>query len=362
MKVGIVGGTFDPVHEGHIKIGQTAYEALQLDEIWYMPVNQNPFTKNCVASGQERIEMLQIALKDYYYMTICDYELSLPHTVVNYTYNTMQVLTKKYPEVEFYYIIGADQVELFDAWYEANKLSDLVHMVALNRKGYSSNYPNISKYKMITIDYKPIKASSTAIKAGHLKHLNPRVLAYITKKGLYLDTMIEKYMSNKRYLHSLSVASCAKEIAMANGLDASKAYIAGLLHDIAKELDGKKAKFLMEQHYPEHLDASPPVWHQWLSCYLAKKDFLCDDIEILKAIEHHTTASTDMSDIDMCVYIADKYEHLRGFDSKPILELACKDIHKAFKASLEDFYAFSIKKNRPIDAVFFEVYNKYKEL
>lgn len=360
MKIGVVGGTFDPIHEGHLRIGKTALEALALDEVWYMPVNHNPFTKHCVASGQQRVDMLRLALKPYDTMNVCDYELKLPSEVINYTFDTMSALKERHPNDTFYYVIGADQVNAFDRWYKAKELSTMVQLVALRRKGYDLDEKNIKKYCMHVLDLEPLKVSSTEIKQGHkLKYVAPDVLSYITAHGLYLDTMIQNYMSSKRYQHSLSVASVAQDIASANGLDAKKAYIAGMLHDIGKEIPEKKARKLMEQYYPEHLDASVPVWHQWLSCYLAKKDFKCDDLEVLQAIEHHTTASTSMSLLDMCIYVADKYEPLRGFDSTEMLERAKEDIQEAFIASLSDFYNFSKKKNRPIDDVFFDIYNKY---
>ena len=132
-----------------------------------------------------------------------------------------------------------------------------------------------------------------------------------------------------------------------------------MMHDVAKEMPHDQAKKLMKKYYASHLDQPEPIWHQWLSRYVCENEFLISDEEILKAIEDHTTASTSMSLLGMCLYCADKLDPLRGYDSSEQITLCKHDIEAGFRNCLTDFYEFSTKKHRPIDPCFFEVYDKY---
>lgn len=361
MKIGLLGGSFDPIHDGHVLIAKTALENLQLDELWLIPVLNNPFKDRQMADGTHRITMIEIATRKYPQMKVCDIELKGNPNVKSYTYNTICDLKNLYPNNDFYYIIGADQVEKFDKWYKAKELSELTQIVCMARKGYLSSDENKKKFSMIEINYDAIKASSTSVREGNFKHIDKKVIEYFTMNGLYLESIISKYMSKKRFIHTTSMAELAVEIASANGIDPLKAYVAGMLHDVAKEMDMKKAEKIMKKHYPEYIQMPAPVWHQWLSTYVAQKTFHIKDKEILQAITNHTTASTNMSKLDMCIYCADKYDRSRGYDSSKEIELCKKDILEGFKQSLIDFYTFSKKKNRPIDPIFFDIYKVYVE-
>jgi len=361
MRIGLLGGSFDPIHDGHVLIAKTVQLSLNLDEIWFIPVLNNPFKDRQMASGKHRISMIELATRKEKNMKVCDIELNGDPTVKSYTYNTLCQLKELYPNDEFFYIIGDDQVLKFHLWYEAKKISDIVQLVCMARKGYETSELNKKAYKMIEIEYEPIKASSTSVREGNFKHLDKKVIEYFTMNGLYLEGIISSYMSEKRFIHTKSMAELAVEIAKENDINPLKAYVAGMLHDVAKEMDHKKAKKIMEKYYPKYIHMPEPVWHQWLSSYVAKKTFHIKDKEILQAIENHTTASTNMSKLDMCIYCADKYDRSRGFDSSKEIALCKKNIVEGFKAALCDFYEFSKKKNRPIDPIFFEIYKVYVE-
>ena len=97
----------------------------------------------------------------------------------------------------------------------------------------------------------------------------------------------DRYMSEKRFLHSLSVANLAKEIAIANHLDEKKAWLCGLLHDVCKELPYQEEKKWMEIYHPEHLLQAPAIWHGYLGAHFVEQHFMVRDAEILSAIYHH---------------------------------------------------------------------------
>ena len=358
-KIGLLGGTFDPIHNGHIRIAREAYQQLQLDEVWFVPVLNNPFSKNIVATNIQRINMIHLATSAYPYMKVCDIELKQSPEKKSYTFNTLKALKEKYDHT-FYFMIGYDQAELFEKWYKAREISEMVHLVVFNRLGYLKS-ENIERYHMTELDLIPSDASSTKIKEGDVSQVDDKVLDYMMTHSIYTKSIIRHYMSEKRYRHSVSVADTARMFARNNHLDENKAYIAGLLHDIAKEMPEDQMRELMNRYYPEHLDASMPVWHQWLSSYVCKHVYKINDSEILQAIENHTTASINMSLLDMCIYCADKYEPTRDFDSSKEIEICNQNILAGFKYALKDFYEFSKRKGRSIDPIFFEIYKKYVE-
>lgn len=116
MKIGIMGGTFDPIHIGHLLLGEFAYENFHLDEIWFLP-NGNPPHKTTDESGvslDDRIEMVKLATVDVPYFRLNLYEASSKKH--SYTYSTMRALREMYPEHEFFFILGADSLFSIEQW------------------------------------------------------------------------------------------------------------------------------------------------------------------------------------------------------------------------------------------------------
>lgn len=116
MKIGIMGGTFDPIHIGHLLLGQFAYEDFGLDEIWFLP-NGNPPHKQTEEGKKalhNRIEMVHLAIQEKPYFKLCLHEAK--ETEHSYTYRTMQELNDLYPEHKFYFILGADSLFEIETW------------------------------------------------------------------------------------------------------------------------------------------------------------------------------------------------------------------------------------------------------
>lgn len=358
-KIGLFGGSFDPIHRAHIDIALCALQQLQLDEIQLIPTLHNPWKNQSCASVDDRLAMIDIAIKNYERLSVNPIELNHLTDEKNYTIDTIKALKAQHSDVEYYYIMGMDQANLFHHWKEAEKIAEMVHLVAFQRGGYAPQEELLKSFHFIQLHNEPVNASSSEVRQGHLEMLEPQVLKYISAHGLYLETMTSLYMKEKRWKHTCSVAHLAKEIAQANHLNAQQAYIAGMLHDIAKEMDYDRAYEIMEKHYPQYLQKPVAIWHQWTSCYVAQHDFLVEDPIVLQAIADHTTASLTISPIGKCVYTADKLDPLRGYDSSKQIEQCKQDIHKGFRNSLIEFYEFSIKKKREIDECFYEIYNHF---
>jgi len=180
LKIGILGGTFDPIHDGHIKIAQTAKEELELDQIWLMPTSISPFKiGKKTASAIDRLKMCELAIQDLEGFEVSTIEIFKDEP--SYTFDTMEQLTKKNADHSYYFIIGADQAQSLDKWYRIDDLLKIVNLVAFKREG--SIIPK--SYELIEINNDLIDVSSTAEKQIGFSHLNQDVKNYIMENHLY---------------------------------------------------------------------------------------------------------------------------------------------------------------------------------
>lgn len=139
MKIGIMGGTFDPIHNGHLMLGEYAYREFQLDKIWFMP-NSNPphkASESIESQTKNRVEMVEKAIQGIEYFTLQRYEVD--NTDVNYSYKTMQHFNQVYPEHEFYFIIGADSLFNMEKWVHPEILLKSCKMLAAYRDEKSTD-------------------------------------------------------------------------------------------------------------------------------------------------------------------------------------------------------------------------------
>ena len=164
-----------------------------------------------------------------------------------------------------------------------------------------------------------------------------------------LKIMLKQNVSEDRYLHSLSVADVCKELALANKINPDKAYIAGLLHDCCKFSNNSNIDILEKylKHYdPNKLNGMTSIYHSWAGKYYLKEKLNFHDKDILNAIYNHTICCS-RDKLSLILYIADKREPLRGIDDG-ILELAKKDLMKAYRILCDDVEKYLEEKNERI--------------
>lgn len=133
MKIGIMGGTFNPIHNGHLMLAEYAYRGFDLDEVWFLP-NGNPPHKqslNLKSDTPSRVEMTRLAIEDVPYFKLCTYEAESKET--SYTYRTLMHFREAYPQHTFYFIIGADSLCSIDSWVHPEKLLSLAVFLAAYR-------------------------------------------------------------------------------------------------------------------------------------------------------------------------------------------------------------------------------------
>lgn len=187
-KIGILGGTFDPPHIGHLLIGQEVLEHFLLDEIWFMPVNIPPHKKQKSATtSKERKDMVELAILDNNHFLLSTLELDRDGP--SYTIDTLRQLKQDYPTNHFYFIIGGDMLEQLPNWYQINELLQLVTFIGLRRPGFQ--FSNPVHEQIILMDVPQVDISSSLIRkriaAGKsVRYLIPEsVRIYIMERGLY---------------------------------------------------------------------------------------------------------------------------------------------------------------------------------
>ena len=134
-KVGIFGGSFNPIHTGHIALAKSLCEKACLNEVWFMVSPMNPFKKTAtdLLDDQLRLEMVKKALEHEPQLKACDYEFRLPKP--SYTWHTLQAISKDYPENEFTLLIGGDNWAAFNKWYHHDDILAHYPIVVYPRQG-----------------------------------------------------------------------------------------------------------------------------------------------------------------------------------------------------------------------------------
>lgn len=341
----LFGGAFDPVHNGHLNMALEASRQLDAD-VYFIPAKIAVW-KNDSVSIDHKINMLKLAISGKKRLFIDEFEVN-QRSDINYTIDTIKHFKEIYHNDNLYLLIGTDQVNKFHLWKNAEEISKLVKIVYFARPGFKVEEHNIQKYSITKLEGQELDISSSDIKDLKSLNLPVSVINYIVDNNLYFINKIKSYLTAERYNHSVEVAKLAYEIAEKNKLSIKyDCFIAGLLHDIGKNVKGQDAISIMKEHYSEYLDLPAPVYHQFIGHFLAKNDFNITNNDILNAIKFHTTGCSSMCDIAKIVYAADKIEPTRGFDSKWLIDAIEVNLNKGFSTILKDNIKYFETNNVP---------------
>ena len=344
----IFGGAFDPVHSGHINMALKA--AKELDgEVIFVPARISVW-KDVSAPIEDKMNMLRLAIKGKKELSIDEFELNSGKDV-NYSIDTVLHFKEKYPKDNLYFLIGVDQANAFHKWKEAERIASLLQVVYYTRPGYVEDENNIKKFHMHKIEGLGIEVSSTEIRELKSFEMPDDVLFYIVEHDLY-EGMVElkSILSPHRLAHSKSVAKTAYEIAKANNLDNPlKAFIAGLFHDIGKDIPESEQYELTKKHYSEYADIPKFAYHQFAGAHLVQEMFGIKDQDIIEAIEFHSTGNENMCLLAKIIYASDKIEPTRGFDSSDLIAAMKNDAEQGFKTVLQANKDFLLSKEKDIN-------------
>ncbi len=200
MKRAIFGGSFDPVHNGHVKLVESLCEAVTPDEVIVMPTGISPFKKDMKrrpARAADRLEMCRLAFADMPCVTVSDYEVS--RSEVSYTVDTVRHFRELYPDDELYLLIGSDMLLTFDRWRKFEEILADCTLCAASREEGLTDLENLEKKaaelrrygSIIIIKAEPFEVSSTEIREKIIKnfdiscYVSKNVVKYISENNLY---------------------------------------------------------------------------------------------------------------------------------------------------------------------------------
>lgn len=360
-KVMIFGGSYNPIHQGHLNAALTASIQLKVDEVWLMPRKYN-YDGSLLLDGKHRVKMMEMAIAELNNFKICKLELQDRQKKLIYTYHSAKKLTSLYKNIDFYFLIGADQLNNLKHWYKANELSKLFKLVCYKRPGYVINEQLVKEYNVMVIDGPQVDISSTKIRSGYFNKIDEDIKQYIMDKQLYLKERVMPLLPEERFLHVLSTARIAKRIALSNHVDTNRAYVAGILHDIAKGLTNDEIFGIVKEHFSKYISAPKYALHAYASAYIAYHDFKITDKKILKAIFYHCKPCKHMSKLDKIIYCADKLEEQRPFAAalSDLRRLAFENIDQCFILLLKQQIQIVTQRKEEIDESIYEIIRYYE--
>lgn len=193
MRLGIFGGTFDPIHFAHLRVAEEVAEALRLDRVLFIPAGRPPHRQRPEASARQRLAMVRLAIASHPRFTALDLEVRRPGK--SYTVDTLAELTRQFPGARLYLLLGMDQMREFPNWHEPEKLLTFCRLAVFSRPGMDpaqpENLPGLPRSRYCLVQVSTLDISATAIRRlarrnRSLKYLLPdAVIAYIRKHGLY---------------------------------------------------------------------------------------------------------------------------------------------------------------------------------
>ncbi len=369
-KIGIFGGTFNPVHIEHINVAKCALKELGLNKLIVMPTFMPPHKNDTPAPAEDRIKMLELAFMGEDKIEISDFEIK--NQGKSYTYLTVEHF-KKHTGAELYFIVGGDMLTDFKTWRYPERIMAVCTLAVFGREEFFTDFDAESEYfkarfnkNYIRLSYTGGNFSSTKIRIYSafslpLDNLVTREVAeYINEKKIYSGNFyidfVKTHLPQKRVKHTANVVISALKKAKELGLDKEKVITAATLHDVAKYIDSTSVKgFIIDKEVP------PPVIHQFLGAFVAEKLLGVTDEEILDSIRYHTSGKPQMSTLGKLIFVADMVEEGRDYEGVDYLRSLYEkeDFERCFIECLKEEYIHLINKGNNIYEKTLQAYDYY---
>ena len=379
MRIGLFGGSFDPIHKGHLSIIKGAIDNGDVDIVIVIPTVRNSFKRGKILNAAPYRYYMTKAVLDATFnpkqVFLCDVEFYI--SGISYTVSTLKRVTdmsylvpfltyrgvkpkKALEEHKFFWLCGSDLLPTFDHWYKPEEILQMAGLLVAVRPGddtdiyeqrarLSQEFGFEANIESFVID--GVEAASSSIRERQaFDEVPAEAREFIKTHALYgtddvmdavSDEAAEKffqyaadlydYLGEKRLLHTINVGLLSARYAKIHGADVDKALIAGLLHDCAKELDLMEQRDLARRRSGDVFN-DKKLFHSPAGASFAAEKFGIDDEEILNAITYHTTGRGGATMLDKIVYLADKLEPARTYtDLTEMREVALVDLDEAVR-------------------------------
>ena len=374
MKIGVYGGTFNPIHLGHMQAAKFAAEYLQLDKLLLIPSGIPPHkaVAENSATGDQRLDMTALAAAAMELPGRVEVlDLELRREGKSYTVDTLRHLRGQYPDDELYLFMGTDMFLTFQHWREPAEIAKLCTLCAFGRteadteeifavqreylaQTYAARCVSVILPKIVDISSTRLRGELAAGKGA--EYLAPGVYGYILRENLYgvekdltrltvdeLRCVAITMLKPGRVPHVLGTEETAAKLAVRWGADEDSARRAALLHDCTKRFSRELHQVICRQ-YKVELDElerkEDKLLHAPTGAALAGAMFGVS-ADVADAIRWHTTGKADMTLLEKIIYLADYIEPTRTFcDLTELRRLAFEDLDRAlllgFTMAVED--------------------------
>lgn len=366
-RLGVLGGTFDPIHDGHIALAREAIRLGGLDGVVLLPMAR-PSHRETEASPEDRLAMCRLALKNEENLFLSQSGMS---PGVQFTTDTLAPLQKEFPGAELIMIIGADKLPSLSYWREKDKLFAQCAFLCFARPGVTVGEAlerareagaRITMLGDFAVPYSASLVRARTAQFEDAPGLKREVLCYMARRGLYQPNWLPRLqtmMNPHRFQHTLGVRDEAVRLAALHDLPVQRAALAGLLHDCAKGMSTRQmAQIARENHLieDENMLSSGAMMHGPVGAYVAKTQFGIRDEDVLNAIRSHTIGRPGMTNLELCIFVADATEAGReeyeGLGQ--IRALAERSLAAAALCSMQLTQDYLARTNRPFFPIVLE--------
>ncbi len=361
MRIGVFGGSFDPVHSGHLILAEQLREEAKLDKVIFIPTFISPFKLSAkAADGKDRMNMLRLAFGGNPCFEISDIELKRQGT--SYTVDTLEALQKQYPGSGLYFIMGTDAFLGIEGWHRSEDLLRNYSFLVGKRKGYDGSKLDelIEELKerygtdARSLEIPELELSSSELRFSHqagrsIRYQTPDpVIEYIDEKGLYtglletLEGFARDHQSEKRLRHTRGVVEYAEKYALKYGADPFKAKVCAWFHDNYKDAGNLE--------------------HGAKAAEELSRLFGISDPDMLNALRYHTTGRPGMSLLEKVIKLADQLEPSRNFPGIEELRAGLSDdIDETLLALLESTKEYVLAGGQDYDVLSQQAIDHYRK-
>jgi nicotinate-nucleotide adenylyltransferase len=345
MRIGVLGGSFDPPHYGHLLLAESACVAAGLDRVLFMPTHIQPFKQGQeVSPNDERLHMLRLALNGNPRFQITTVETD--RKGVSYTIDSLRELRDSYvvrdiisEDDKLAFIVGTDMFLMIEKWHKSDELlREFDIIVGARTDGAGAGQPDAealaeklrSEYgtRVDLIDNPPFDISSTMVRD---RLASGDSLRYIAPDGVRHYLAVRAAEKKSRWAHTKLVIGLASELAGLNGESAHKAAVAALFHDLCK--DGSKP--------------GNDLAHAGEAAELMRSEYGIEDDDVLNAVRYHTTGRAGMSKLELIVFLADTLEPSRQYEGVARLRgKVYENIHKGALLVLKELNEYLVKEGK----------------